>query len=292
MLDPRRRRLLGRIRVALMVLMGLGLLARFGLRAFAQDAVPPAEVVGDGSAEPTPHARPGSDVLPTVDDVMDYLDDLYRAESSHAVLAMEIVTSNWSRTLEMESWSRGEDLAVVVIRSPAREAGTATLKTDEGLWNYAPRADRLMRVPTGMMSDGWMGSHVTNEDIMRESDYVDDYDTTLAWGEEAGERVIVASSIPRETAAVVYSRIEYVMTADRWTPVRTEFFDGDELVRSFHYSDVRDIDGKPIPMRMEIVPHYAPGESTTLVYRELEFDVDIDAELFTQRGLRRVAQGR
>jgi outer membrane lipoprotein-sorting protein len=133
---------------------------------------------------------------------------------------------------------------------------------------------------------------VTNEDMMRESDYVDDYETTLAWGEDEGRRTIVATSIPSESAAVVYTRVVYVMTADTWTPLRTDFYDGDDLVRTFRYADVRPIDGKPIPMRMEIIPHESPGESTTVVYQTLEFDTRLDADLFTQRGLRRMAQAR
>lgn len=296
MIDPRKRRMLRRIRTAIAVLFGLGVLVRFGLAAMAQDAPPPAAdepadpVAADEAVDAAP--GPGSETLPTVDEVMQYMNDLYRSESSRSEMTMEVVTENWSRTLEMESWSRGEDLALVVIRAPAREAGTASLKTDEGLWNYAPRADRLMRVPSGMMSEGWMGSHFTNEDLMRESDYVDDYETTLAWGEEDGVRTIVATSIPLPSAAVVYSRVVYVMTADEWIPLRTEFWDGDELVRTFVQSDVREIDGKPIPMRLEIIPHYAPGESTTVVYDALELNADVDEGLFTARGLRRVAQGR
>lgn len=275
--------MMSRIRTAIAVFFGAAMLLRFVLSAMAQEAPPPA---------PSAAVQPGSDELPTVEDVMRYLNDMYRAESSHASMRMEVVTANWSRTLELESWTRGADLALVVIRAPAREAGTASLKTDEGLWNYAPRADRLMRVASGMMSEGWMGSHVTNEDLMRESDYVDDYETTLAWGEEGGERVLVATSVPRPSAAVVYTRVVYVMRADNWLPMRTEFYDGDELVRTFVQSDVRDVGGKPIPMRIEIIPHTSPGESTTVVYETLELDVGVDAELFTQRGLRRVAQSR
>ncbi|MCB9521287.1 MAG: outer membrane lipoprotein-sorting protein [Myxococcales bacterium] len=272
------------VRLRRCLLMACALLMLAGVVAGAPGA---AAAQDEGAA-----VRPGGDTLPEVSQIMDYLNDLYRADSAHSVMSMEVVTSNWSRTLELESWSRGADEAVVVIRAPAREAGTATLKTAEGLWNYAPRADRLMRVPSGMMSEGWMGSHFTNEDLMRESSYVDDYDTTLAWGQEGDERTIVATSIPRPSAAVVYSRVVYVMRAADWTPLRTEFYDGDELTRTFTYSDVRQIDGRPIPMRLAIVPHYAPGESTTVTYSTLELGAPVDETLFSQRGLRRVAQGQ
>lgn len=230
--------------------------------------------------------------LPSVDDVMDHLDDLYRSESAHSEITMEISTENFERTLELESWSIGEDDSLVVIRSPAREAGTATLMNDEGLWNYAPRADRLMRIPSGMMSDGWMGSHVTNDDLMRETSYDEDYDTELMFVEDEGQDRLLARSTPTERAAVVYSRVDFYMQSDDWMPLRVEYFDGDELIRTFFYEDPEDVDGRTIPMTMRVVPEDAPDEYTRIHYDELELDVDVDESLFTQRGLRREAQRR
>ena len=104
--------------------------------------------------------------LPTVRDVVDYIDDLWRSESSHAQMTMTVVRKRGTRTLTVESWSMGDDAALMVIRNPAREAGTATLRTDDGLWNYAPRADRLIRIPSGLLSESWMGSHFTNDDVV------------------------------------------------------------------------------------------------------------------------------
>ncbi len=228
--------------------------------------------------------------LPSVDEVMSRLDDLYRMSSSHSEVTMEIVTEDWARTLEMEQWTLGDDNALVLIHSPAREAGTATLRTDEGLWNYAPRADRLVRVPSGMMGDGWMGSHFTNDDLMRESSYDDDYDTVLSWGELDGARVLVGTSTPHEDAPVVYTRVVFMMDAETWVPLRYEYYDGNELMRTMAFSDVRDVDGRPVPMTMLLQPADAPDEHTRVTYDTLEFDATVDADTFTARGLRRLAQ--
>jgi hypothetical protein len=94
-------------------------------------------------------ALPAQEPLPALDDVVRHLDEMYRYDSSHAVMTMTVVRERGTRELTLESWSRGEDDALIVIRAPSREAGTATLRTEEGLWNYAPRADRLIRIPTG-----------------------------------------------------------------------------------------------------------------------------------------------
>ncbi|MFT6397587.1 MAG: outer membrane lipoprotein-sorting protein [Bradymonadia bacterium] len=287
----KRRRLLSRIKAGITVFFVIGVLLRVGLKlkeANGQDL--PANVVLQPDEPEQTTIGPGA--MPTAEEVMDHLNDLYRSDGAHTRMTMQITTENWERTLEMESWAQGAEQALIVIRAPAREAGTATLKTEEGLWNYAPRADRLMRVPSGMMSEGWMGSHFSNEDVMRESDYNDDYETTLELRDEDGESVLVASSIPLPSAAVVYTRIDYVMTAQAWIPLRAEFYDEDTLIRTFGYSDVQVVAGRPIPMRLEIIPHETPDESTVIIYEELDLDADVDDSVFTQRGLRRVAQGR
>jgi outer membrane lipoprotein-sorting protein len=227
--------------------------------------------------------------LPDLDRVIEHLDELYRSQSSHARSTMTVVRARNTRELTLESWTKGEDQALVVIRAPAREAGTATLRTGEGLWSYGARADRLIRIPTGLLSESWMGSHLTNDDLMRETSYDDDYDSELSWATRDGARSLQVTLTPKPDAPVVYTRLVFLLTPDDWIPVRWEFYDGDELVRTIRYEDVRRVSGRPLPMRMVIHPADAPNERTVFQYHELELDVPVDDELFTRRGLRRVA---
>jgi outer membrane lipoprotein-sorting protein len=229
--------------------------------------------------------------VPDVDEVMDYIDDLYRAQSSYSLMRMTVVRERGTRELEMESWSKGDDEALIVIRSPAREAGAATLRTEEGLWNYAPRADRLIRIPTGLLSESWMGSHFTNDDLMRETSYLDDYDAELSMEEHEGVTLLKATLIPKPDAPVVYSALVFLISPDGWTPVRAEYYDEGELIRAMDFDQIQTIAGKQIPMRMTILPVDKPSERTVVEYLELELDVPVDDQLFTRQGLRRVAKG-
>jgi outer membrane lipoprotein-sorting protein len=229
--------------------------------------------------------------IPDVNRVMDYIDDLYRSESSHSTMKMTVVRERGTRELEMEAWSEGDDDALIVIRSPAREAGTATLRTKDGLWNYAPRADRLIRIPTGLLSDSWMGSHFTNDDLMRETSYLDDYDAVLSSEEWEGETYLQATLTPKPEAPVVYSQLVFLITPGDWVPVRSEYYDDGKLVRFMTFDRIQTIAGKQIPMRMTIVPEDKPDESTVVEYLELQLDVPVDDQLFTRQGLRRAARG-
>ncbi len=230
--------------------------------------------------------------LPTVSEVTQHLDDLYRSKGSHGVMSMHVKTTQFERTMKIESWSRGEDLALMVIRAPAREAGTATLRTKEGLWNYAPRADRLLRIPSGLLSDSWMGSHFTNDDLMRESSYDDDYTTSLEWHEEGGKTLLKLVLVPNKDAAVVYTKLLYYVTAEGWIPVRVEYYDEAEVVRRMDFSDVKEFSGRKIPSVLEIRPSDKPEEFTRVVYESLDLTADVPERSFSPRGLRRLAQSR
>lgn len=228
--------------------------------------------------------------LPPVNRVLDYLDELYRSSSSHAIMKMTVVRERGTRELMLEEWSQGKDDALIVIRSPAREAGTATLRTAAGLWNYAPRADRLIRIPTGLLSDSWMGSHFTNDDLVRETSYREDYEASLSWAQRDGRRYLEVTMTPRPGAPVVYTKLVFLLTPDEWVPVRWEYYDEDEVVRTMTFEDIRSVAGRRLPVRLVLQPVDEPNERTVIEYQQLELDIPLDGELFTRRGLRRVAR--
>ena len=242
-----------------------------------------------GGSFPSP--SPAQVIVPDVNQVMDYIDDLYRAQSSYSRMRMTVVRERGTRELEMEAWSKGDDDALIVIRSPAREAGGATLRTEDGLWNYAPRADRLIRIPTGLLSESWMGSHFTNDDLMRETSYLDDYDAVLSEETRDGTVYLKATLTPKPDAPVVYSELVYLILPDGWIPVRAEYFDEGKLIRAMAFDNIQVIAGKQIPMRMTILPVDKPDERTLVEYLDLELDIPVDEDLFTRQGLRRAARG-
>lgn len=236
----------------------------------------------------TPPAQ--AQVLPDLDTVLDHLDDLYRSTSSHAVMRMTVDRPRGTRELTLESWSRGTDDALIVIRAPAREAGTATLRTDEGLWNYAPRADRLIRIPSGLLSESWMGSHFTNDDLLRETSYREDYGASLDWAEEDGTRYLRVIMTPLPDAPVVYTALHFYLTPDGWVPVRWDYLDEGEVVRIIRFEDIRTIAGRELPLKMIVQPTDTPDERTEILYESLELDVPVEDALFTRQGLRRVVR--
>ncbi len=230
--------------------------------------------------------------LPELKKVVAHLDDLYRSNSSEGTFSMEVKTKNYHRTLELDQWSVGQDQALMVIRKPQREAGTATLRTEQGLWSYAPRADRLIRIPSGLLSESWMGSHFTNDDLMRESSYDDDFTSTLSWVTEGGTRYLAINMVPKPDTPIAFDKLVYLITADEWLPVRVDYYDGKDIVRRMHFRDVKTFTGRKIPSVMELIPEDEKGEFTKITYMDMKFDIKVDSSLFSPRGVRRKAQQR
>ncbi len=59
------------------------------------------------------------------------MDEIFRSKSSVATMKMQIITPNWQRTLEMQSWTRGMDDTFIRVLSPRKDRGVATLKIDK-----------------------------------------------------------------------------------------------------------------------------------------------------------------
>ncbi len=221
-------------------------------------------------------------------EIIDRVDRLLRGRSSHARVSMEIRTQHWSRTLELEVWSLGTEYALIRVLAPPREAGTATLKAGQEVWNYLPRVDRTIKVPPSLMMGSWMGSHFTNDDLVKESRIIEDYDIEISYeGPRDGEEVWEFTLTPKPEAPVVWGRIEEQVRKRDMMPTWVRYYDEDgTLVRTMTFGGYRTMDGRLVPTEMTVVPSHKPGEYTRLVYHELDFDVDLDPSFFSLRSLR------
>jgi hypothetical protein len=213
--------------------------------------------------------------------VLDRLDDLYRADSSISEMTLTVTKPRRTRTLTMKAWTLGKDKALIVIEAPAREKGTATLKIGKNLWNYMPRIARTIRIPPSMMMSAWMGSDFTNDDIVRESSLLEDFEAELA-GRSANPEGWIINLKAKEGTVGLWDRIEYVMTLDGTLPLEARYYDRRErLARVLTFSEVREFDGRAVPTRMVVAPTDKEGYKTVLVYDELEFGAEVPESMFT-----------
>jgi Outer membrane lipoprotein-sorting protein len=201
---------------------------------------------------------------------------------------MDIVTAHWHRSLEIKIWSLGADYALARVVQPAKEAGTATLKVKEAVWNYLPRVDRTIKIPPSLMMGSWMGSHFTNDDLVKESRLIKDYDISVGFdGVRDGVPVWEFDLRPKPDAAVVWGKIVMQVRRADLLPTWMRYYDEDgTLVRTMTFSDDRRFSGRLVPATLTVQPADKPDEHTTIQYRNLEFDVGLTPEFFSLRSLR------
>lgn len=224
---------------------------------------------------------------PLVEELLRATDDTNRGQSSMAVIEMQVKTARYERAMKMKVWSKGTEHSLIRILEPAKDAGVATLKVEENLWNYLPKVDRTMKVPSGMMGSSWMGSHLTNDDLVREARLSEDFTFELTSRPANGEGNYVITCVPKPEAPVVWGKVVVEVRADK-VPVKIDYFDEDgELARTMEYSNVKMVDGRLAPLTFRVVPHDKPGEFTQMSFAELEIDVDLDDSVFSLQALKR-----
>lgn len=230
--------------------------------------------------------RPPPDATPS--EILDYVDRLMRGESSTGDVTMEVLTENWSRSMRMTVSSLGTDYALVRILEPRKDAGTATLKSGNEIWNYLPKVDRTIKIPASLMSASWMGSHFTNDDLVKESRLIEDYDISIEFdGARTGVDVWEFVLVPRPEAPVVWGSIRYQVRKDDLMPVWARYYDEDDtLMRTLTFGEYREFGDRLVPAVMRMVPEDDPGEYTEVRYEDLIFDVDLSPDYFSLRQLR------
>lgn len=211
-------------------------------------------------------------------------------ESSRTLMSMTIVRPTWERTIEFKNWTLGRDYALTLITAPPNEAGQTFLKRENEMWQWNPTINRLIKLPPSMMSQGWMGSDYTNEDILNESSVVEDYHHEKMGEETINNRVCYKIKLtPREDATVIWGhQIRWIDKAD-FLFLRAEMYDVEGyLVRTETGSDIKTMDGRLIPTHLEINPVEEEGRKTLVDIREIEYNIDIDESFFSQQNMKRV----
>jgi outer membrane lipoprotein-sorting protein len=225
----------------------------------------------------------------TAAEVVKKADEKFNGEKSSLMeMSMTIVRPTWQRSVEFRNWSLGKEYALTLVTAPARDNGQAFLKRNTEMWNWNPTINRLIKLPPSMMSQGWMGSDYTNDDILKESSVVKDYTHEFA-GEEMVERRIcyVIKMIAREDASVVWgSQVRWIDKMD-FLVLRAELYDEDgSLVRTETGSDIKTMDGRIIQTKIELVPADEPGNKTILVIKDVKFNIPIQESFFSQQNMK------
>ena len=194
---------------------------------------------------------------------------------------------DWERSMTMEAWTKGDERALVRVLEPKKDRGNGTLTDDDSMWTYSPKVNRVIKVPSSMMGQSWMGSDFSNKDIARVEDIIDQYEHTIVATEDIDDvTVTTIRSIPHEDAAVVWGA-EVLKIRDDHVVTEHAFYDQDgALVKTLVTMDIGEMGGRTIATRQRMVKEEEPDEWTEIAVLEVEYELELKDSLFTLSNLR------
>ena len=203
---------------------------------------------------------------------------------------MTLVRPTWTRSISMKMWTKGTDYSMVLITAPAKEKGQVFMKRKTEMWNWIPRISRMIKLPPSAMSQGWMGSDYTNDDMMNEGSLVNKFNHKILRTEKFEDMdCFVIESVPKEGDDVIWGKkLSWISKNDFFT-LKTESYDEDMyLVKTEIASEIKTFAGKRLPSKFEIIPEDNPGNKTIVVLRDIVFDKPIEESFFSQQNMKRI----
>ena len=189
--------------------------------------------------------------------------------------------------MTMEAWTKGDDHSLVRVIEPKKDRGNGTLTDKNSMWTFSPKVNRVIKVPSSMMGQSWMGSDFSNKDIARADDIIDLYDHTILETTIVDDVTVYRiESIPHEDAAVVWGS-EVLMIREDHVVLEHAFYDQDgELVKTLTSLEIGEMGGRTIAMRQRMIKTDEPDEWTEIAVDEVQYELELKDSLFTLSNLR------
>ena len=226
----------------------------------------------------------------TAAEIVDKANEKFRGATSSGEVTMSIVRPSWKREITLKIWSKGDDYSLILVTAPARDKGTAFLKREKEVWNWQPSIERVIKLPPSMMSQSWMGSDFTNDDLVRESSIVNDFNAKLLGEEKINNRVAYkVELIPKEGSAVVWGKIILWIDKQDFIELKGEFYDEEgELINIMIGTEIKNMGGRVIATKLEMMPADKPGHKTVIEYKNIVFDEKIEDNYFSIQNMKRL----
>lgn len=210
--------------------------------------------------------------------------EYYRGQASEALVTMTVHRPDWERSMTIRAWTKGQKDSLFTIVAPAKDKGNGTLKKGREMWTYNPKVNRVIKLPPSMMSQSWMGSDFSNNDIAKSDTIIQDYTHHLIKTEMDGDMpVYVIASRPKPDAPVVWGMQRLKIRKDNIL-ISQAFFDEDQtLVKVMTAYQIEMLGGRKFPRfwKMKKAEAEAEDEYTVLEYKELAFKSNIGDRYFS-----------
>lgn len=216
-------------------------------------------------------------------DIIKKADEKMRGNTSQAELIIKTTRPTWSREMKVRTWIKGTQFALLLIQSPPKDKGVVFLKRKKEVWNWMPVLERIIKLPPSMMTNSWMGTDFTNDDLVKETSVVEDYTARLLNDTVIDNKACyVLELIPKPNTAVVWGKLLVSIDKKDYLELYTEFFDEEgRLINIMKGNDIRMMDGRLIPTHFVMIPADKKNNKTEIFYTSILFNRNIDDDFFS-----------
>ena len=216
--------------------------------------------------------------------------DKLNGKSSKGTMKMTVVRPTWSREVTMKSWSMGDDYYLILITSPVKDKGQTFLKRGTDMWNWMPSISKMIKIPPSMMSQSWMGSDFTNDDLVKMNSYVTEYTHEIVDnGVLEDLDCYVIELMPKPEAAVIWGKVKVWISKEEYFQLRVEFYDEDQYLVNYQVSsDIKQFNDRKLPAKMVMTTVDEPGNQTIIEVLDNEFNFDINESFFSQQNMKKI----
>ncbi len=228
------------------------------------------------------HALTGEDVLRKIDANL-------VLDQAVSVSGMTIHRGSRVRTIQSKSWIKGSDKSFVEYLAPAREKGKKMLKLGDKLWTYTPEpTDRIITISGHLLRQSVMGSDLSYEDMMENSNLTDLYTARIEGRAEVRGRECHVLTLTAKVRDIAYHSRKIWVDAERWLPLREErYAKRGRLLKTFDILEMFQVDDRWYPRKMLFKDALLKGKGTEYYIESIDFHAKIPDYKFTKASLRK-----
>ncbi len=224
---------------------------------------------------------------PTAEQILKKAEQKVSSTSVIAEMDITITRPRWTKNMSLKTWAKGTEYAVAYITVPDRDKGTVYLKSGNDVYNYLPKIKKTVKLPATLLSQNWMGTDMSTDDLVKLTQLTQDYSATVSGSKMVSGRDCYEITLtPKADADVLWGKLVTCIDKTDYIQLKTVFYDEDlEAVNTMVASEIKNLGGKMLASKMVMTPAGKAGQSTTVVYQSMTFNKTIPSTFFTKANM-------
>lgn len=230
----------------------------------------------------------------TARQIVQRANDVLNQENMFARVKLTITTtSGKKRNLFYDSWSKNKgEKNLIRYTAPRRIKGQAILMLHnaDDIWSYDPRTNRVRKLATHAKKQKMQGSDFSYEDLGSGNGFINDFTHRRITNENReGHHCFVVELTLKEGKDSNYSRLVAWIDKKSFVMWAIDYYDEKDhelLIKTLVQSSVELIDNVPTARKITMY-NRLDDTATNMELQQVSYAIEIDDELFTERGLKK-----